>query len=232
MEVEHDGTAQSIVDSTQKKWIRPAGKELWHIEDRLTPSQKKAVMDYCNKIGLFDEVRPLYLDYDYAVVFGATASRIEKRIAFLSHLSDTGTSFKKVVLLSSGRPLDLAVEMMPAGCKTEGEVMAYLWKAHSLSQKVAWEQFDHPMITPQKRPTTGDTIRLWLASSPTPGRCIMISNQPYCLYQQLVTQNVMPKSFTFETVGSAADLTALNPQAALDTIARCLYEANKGYQGS
>ena len=230
MEISHDGTPSSIVQATQKSWIRPAGKERWHLQDTLTSLQKKAVMVYCQKMGFLNEIRPALKEYDYAVIFGATVSRMEKRIAFLDKVANSGVHFKKVILLSGARPLDPSVETIPEGCKTEGDAMAYLWKKHLLSQKVTWEQFDHPMIDATKRPNTGDTIKRWLASSPATGTCCMISDQPYCLYQQLVTQNLMPKEFKCETIGSAPDLDALNSQAALDTIARCLYESNKFIQ--
>jgi hypothetical protein len=61
------------------------------------------------------------------------------------------------------------------------------------------------------RPNTGDTYNLWLASKPKAGLCFMISNQPYCLYQQLVAEPIMPKVVTFETVGPASDPSKAKP---------------------
>lgn len=228
MEVEQDGTAQSIVKATQKAWLRPVGKERWHIQDNLTPIQKKAVMDYGAKAGFFNEIKPLYFDYDYAVILGATTSRIKKRLDLLVKMSEQGVRFKKVILLSGERPLDPSGESIHEGCKTEGDTLEYLWRANPLSKKVAWKHFKHPMIsTPSgiRRPTTIDTYRLWLASNPPPGRILAVSNQPYCLLQQLVAQNIMPKGFTYETVGEAPELSSINAQTLLDTVARCLYES-------
>ncbi len=229
MEVAHDGSPKSIVEETQKAWVRPAGKERWEVKDSLTPIQRKAVIDYCTKAGFFDEIRPLYLDYDYAVVLGAAISRMEKRIGYLEKMSNSGVRFKKVILLSGARPLDPSAESIPKGCKTEGDAMAYLWKANELSKKVAWEHFICPMKTTAegkvRRPGTRDTFSLWLSRAPAPGRCFIVSNQPYCLFHRLVAKNMMPKEFTSEIICSAAEANSQNAQVMLDTIARCLYES-------
>jgi hypothetical protein len=222
MEVANDGTLPSIIEATQKTWIRSAGKERWHIENNLSEIQAKAVMDYCSKNRFFIEIMPTQKTYDYAVILGSTVATMQKRIDFLETIAKTGVQFKQVVLLSGARPLDPKIEIAPEGCQTEGEALAYLWKGCPLSKAVPWSQFDSPMVE-SRRPTTADTYNLWLASKPKAGSCFMISNQPYCLYQQLVAEAIMPKEFTFETVGPASDPSKANPAALLDTIARCLY---------
>src|SRR5260221_8073371 len=147
---------------------------------------------------------------------------MKMRIGYLEKIAHSGVHFKQVVLLSGARPLDLKIEIAPVGCQTEGEALAYLWKACSLSKQVASAHFDCPMVE-GRRPITADTYNFWLASKPKAGSCFMISNQPYCLYQQLVAEALVPKEFTFETVGPASDSLKANPAALLDTIARCLY---------
>jgi hypothetical protein len=231
MAVSHDGTPQSIVEATQKKWIRPAGKERWEVEDTLTAAQRTAVMDFCTKKGFFREIKPAHLNYDYAFILGATVSRMEKRMAYLAKLADSGVRFKKVILLSGARPLDASVEAIPEGCKTECDAMEYLWKAQPLSKQVPWKHYPHPMITmaegKTRRPTTADAFALWMKDTPQPGRCFFVSNQPYCLYQHAVAENLMPSTFEYETVGTPAEASWQNAAVMLDTIARCLFESNK-----
>lgn len=231
MAVPHDGTPKSIVEATQKRWIRPAGKERWEVEDTLTASQRDAVMAFSAKKRFFKEIKPAHLNYEYAFVLGATVSRMEKRMAYLAKLADSGVQFKQVVLLSGARPLDASAESIPQGCKTECDAMEFLWKAQPLSKQVPWKHFAHPMIAiaegKMKRPSTGDIFNLWLQSSPAPGRCFFVSNQPYCFYQQAVAENIMPKTFVYETVGAAAEASSQNAAVMLDNIARCLYETNK-----
>ncbi|HEY5235110.1 MAG TPA: hypothetical protein VIJ14_02930 [Rhabdochlamydiaceae bacterium] len=227
MEVPNNGTLPSIVEATQKTWKRPAGKEIWHIENNLSETQAKAVMEYCSKNRFFTEIMPTKKTYDYAVILGATVATMKKRIDFLEKIAQSGVQFKQVVLLSGARPLDLKIKIAPDGCQTEGEALAYIWNAHPLSKQVPWAHFDCPMVTilgvQVTRPNTVDTYNLWLASKPKPGSCFMLSNQPYCLYQQLVAEAIMPKVFMHETVGPASDPAKANPAVMLDTIARCLY---------
>jgi len=229
--VPHDSTPKSIVEATQKRWIRPAGKERWEVEDTMTESQRKAVMDYCTKKGFFQEIKPAHLSYDYAIILGATVTTIKKRMDYLVKVANSGVQFKQVVLLSGARPLDPSVETIPEGCKTENDAMEFLWKAQPLSKQVPWKHFAHPMIAivdgKFRRPSTADTFHLWLQSSPAPGRCFFVSNQPYCFYQQAVAENLMPQTFVYETVGSSADATLQNAAVLLDNMARCLYESNK-----
>jgi hypothetical protein len=227
MEVSNDGTLPSIVEATQKSWKRPDGKEIWHIQNNLSEAQTKAVMEYCSKNRFFTEIMPTQKTYDYAVILGATVATMKKRIGFLEKIALSGVQIKQVVLLSGARPLDLKIEIPPEGCQTEGEALATLWKAHPLSKQIPWVHFDCPMITilgaQVRRPNTVDTYHLWLASKPKAGSCFMISNQPYCLYQQLVAEAILPKELTHETVGPASDPAKANPAAMLDTVARCLY---------
>ncbi|HEX2579142.1 MAG TPA: hypothetical protein VHK67_01905 [Rhabdochlamydiaceae bacterium] len=226
MEVPHDGTLQSMIKETQKTWKRPVGKERWHIENNLSEIQTKAVMEYCSKNQFFTEIVPAKKEYDYAVILGSTVATMKKRIDFLEKVAKSGVQFKQVVLLSGARPLDSQVEIAPEGCQTEGDAIVFLWKACSLSKQIPWAQFHCPMTSVLGvlvRPTTADTYNLWLASKPKAGGCCMVSNQPFCLYQQLVAESLIPKEFTFETVGPAADPDKVNPANLLDTIARCLY---------
>jgi hypothetical protein len=227
MEVPNDGTLPSMVEATQKRWTRPAGKEIWHIENTLSETQAKAVMEYCTKNRFFTEIMPTHKTYDYAVILGATVATMKKRIAFLEKIAQSGVQFKQVVLLSGARPLDPKIEIFPEECKTEGDTMAYLWKANPLSKQVPWTHFDCPMVTilgaQIRRPNTVDTYRLWLASKPKAGSCFMVSNQPYCLYQQLVAEATLPKELTFETAGPGSEADKQKPEVMLDTIARCLY---------
>lgn len=227
MDVPHNGTLPSIIEATQKKWTRPVGKEIWHIENKLSDTQAKAVIEFCSKNRFFIEILPAKKSYDYAVINGATVATMRKRIAFLEKIAKSGVVFKQVILLTGSRPLDPAIETIPDGCRTEGDVMEYLWKAHPLSKRVPWKHFEAPMITvfgsKTRRPNTVDTYRLWLSDKPAPGSCFMISNQPYCHYQHFVAEAIMPKEFAFETVGPGVESLTQNPAAMLDTIARCLY---------
>jgi hypothetical protein len=232
LNVTHDGTAPSIAAETQKKWTRPAGKERWEVQDTLTTAERQAVFDYCTKQGFFSEINSSRKEYDYGIILGGSVGRMEKRIGHFVKLAEAGVHFKHVVLLSGARPLDPNVESIPPGCKTEGDALMYLWKGQTISKDFTWKFFEHPMIaTPDghlRRPTTVDTYSLWLKSSPIPGACLFFSNQPYCHYQNVVAEALMPKGFSVETAGMKADPNAQNGVVLLDTIAAWIqYEAKK-----
>jgi hypothetical protein len=196
----------------------------------LTPAQRTAVLQFCSKEGFLDAVKPKHKTYEYAVVLGATVPRMQKRLAYLQKLYDSGVRFKQVVLLTGARPLDPAVETSPEGA-TEGEAMAYLWKSMELSKKVPWKQVDTPMIAVangrERRPSRADTLRAWRSTSPVPGPTLLITNQPYCPYEQAVAEHILCKGFKPEAVGAKADVASLNGRVLLDNIARWIYESNK-----
>ncbi len=230
MQVSHDGTLPSIVKNTQKKWITSPGKERWQIQDTLTPKQRKAVLDYGTKAGFFREIKPAHQRYDYAIVLGAWVPRMEKRMDYLVKIASAGVRFKRVILLSGARPLDPETDGMAQHCKTEGDALEFLWKAQPLSKQVPWKHFQHPLIQTTKgkvRPTTADTFRYWLSKKPKAGSCFVVSNQPYCHYQQLIIENILPPKFTYETIGPAVKPSDENATVLLDTIARCLYEMDQ-----
>ena len=77
----------------------------------------------------------------------------------------------------------------------------------------------------ERRPNTTDTIVDWISRSPKPGSCLVISNQPYVLYQGAVVRVVCPQ-FQVDTVGKAARPEGLKSVDVLDSIAKWLYGEN------
>jgi len=229
MEVPHDGTLASIVSATQERWIRAPGKERWHIAD-LSEDKKEAVINLAEEMGFFKEILPTEQEYDYVVVLGATVFRMQKRIETLIRLWNDGVRFHQVVVMTGARPLDPAVEALTEFCKTEGEAAKLLWKLAPIPEgmeKVEVVFVDVPMIPVPggfRRPNTGDTAAAWMALKPKPGKCLFVSNQPYCLYQDAVIKSLLLKEFNVETVGDGVDGHLQNAAVVLDTVSRWLYQ--------
>jgi len=229
MEVSHDGTLRSIVDATQARWIRPAGKERWEIAD-LPAEKKERVIDLAEELGFFGEIVPKHGEFDYALVLGATVFRMQKRIETLIRLWDAGVRFHQIVFLTGQRPLDPSVEALTEICDTESEAAEVLWRLAPVSEDMGLVPVTFvsaPMFSTAagiRRPTTGDSIDSWLHSGPKPGRCLFISSQPYCLYQDAVVQMRLPAEFKAETVGDGTNGRKQNAAVVLDTIARWLYQ--------
>ncbi len=230
MDVSHEGTLPSIVQATQKQWLRPAGKETWHI-DELSAEKREIILSYAEKLGFIQECLPQKKHYTYAHILGATTGRMEKRISYLVQLYEKGIRFDHVVILTGARPLDPAIDTLLEGCKIESDAGHVLWQTAKMPEgmrKIPVTFVDTPMIKTEKgerRPNTGDTILAWMAMSPVPGTNLFISNQPYVLYQDAAVRAYLPAD-RVETIGEGAKLTAQNSAVILDTIARWLYSEN------
>lgn len=223
MNVPHNGTHESIVAETQARWIRPAGKELWQIPD--LPEKKEKIIEYADQLGFIQERLPSKQRYNYGIVMGATVFTIQKRLQFLVQLWKRGTRFDKIVFLTGERPLDPVIESLADVCKTESQAAHYIWEHMEIPPKMRALPItfiDHPMKG-SVRPSTADTVGAWVKTEPAPGSCLLISNQPYCLYQDAVSRKLFPQPFDIETVGEEASLKSLNAAVILDTIARYLY---------
>src|SRR3989344_6686161 len=69
--VSHDGTLSSIVEETQKHWLRPIGIERWEMTD-LDKETREKVFVLADQLGFIQECRPTQKEYDYAILLGAT----------------------------------------------------------------------------------------------------------------------------------------------------------------
>lgn len=125
-------------------------------------------------------------------------------------------------------------EQMPT---TEAEMMAFAWNQSHLAFSPKYGAVKHELVdTPlqpkdpqnpngEKRPpNTGDTVRDWITKhSPNQGLYLVVSNQPFIEYQQLVLERLIPKGFTVYTCGPKSSLT-LPLSAYLDNCAKQMFE--------
>lgn len=232
-------TLKECVDVTQKEWLRKPGQERWQIEN--TQEDKRAVvMPYMQTLGCVEEHLPSKKHYTYAFLLGATLPSLRHRLSYLQSCWDRGVRFDQIVCLVGDRSLDkekevkvlqeegVAPDAMPA---TEIDMMRYLLETTKFSGGMENVPLvvvvSYRKIMPDgsyQRPTSADTIANWLKSSPKVGSILAMSNQPYCVYQQVVIKSLVPREFSVETVGSkAAD--SVTTAVYLDTIARILYQA-------
>lgn len=239
--IEHDGSLASIVQQTQKpetEWMRKEGSERWDIVDS-NVENKDQFFKLFNQLYLVDEITPQQEQYDYLLLMGAAYVRVKTRLEYTIKLWDKGVRFDMIVVLSGSRPLtDLELDALrldynlddgdfiPA---TEAQVMQFVYDKIDMPEtmrKIPMILIDAPMKVSKTgtlaRPTTGDTVNLWMELKPAPGSCLVISNQPYVGYQDSVTKTLLPKTFTVETVGEKSEDTKIG--IYLDTLARNLYQ--------
>jgi hypothetical protein len=223
---------KTIVEVTQRSWLRPAGKERWEL-DEIAPEKTEQLKAIFAKLGLVQEIKPAAQKYEYALLMGARLASTQKRVNYLLNLWQQGIRFNSIVVLTGERPLDPAIEAieMANGSKATTEctmsqaVFAHL-KAPEAFKNIPVTFVSVPMITAPdgkvRRPTTGDTVKEWLQANPVPGNCLVLSNQPFVGYQDSVVKTLLPKSFAIESAGCGADNT--HNAEVLDTLARWLYQ--------
>lgn len=252
-------TLQQLVDATQKEWLRKPGSERWQIEEKF-PELRTKIIGALDEIGLFTEIKPSDKKYSYCLILGATVQRVRTRLAYAIALYNAGIHFDRIIFLGGQRPLDANIESAamlvdPANgelsIRADWQQPAPLPTTEYGMMKLVYDQADMPAAfasipvtfidSPMQqkpdgtlaRPTTGDTIKDWLATEPKTGSCLFISNQPYVGYQDAVARTFMPATFGVETVGPRVDKDDELVAVLLDTMARWLYQENvRGKLGS
>jgi len=255
--IQHDGTLAGIVKATQFPqdkggWLRKPGKERWEVKEVL-PEKREQLMTMFDELGVIQKIEPAGINYDYAVMFGATVHCVRSRLRHLVELWNKGVRFSRIVVFTGQRPLDPGLEsseellnanntMFPfkhdwqlTDCLPTTEAgMAKLVFAQS-PLPAEWDDFSIMFIdTPAQqelsgklcRPSTKDTIMHWLKTKPWPGAILAISNQPYVHYQDTVFRCFIPNTFNLEPVGKAASFRD-RTSTLLDNMARWLYQENQ-----
>jgi hypothetical protein len=249
--ITHDGTLPSIVDATQKAWLRPTGVERWEMDGKyqeLSP----IISPYFKQLGMIDEIVPTKKEYTYCIVLGATVTAVRKRLSAALDFWKRGIRFKKLVFLVGARPLAPEKEseatlyhndnkylpikahwVKPATTpKTETEMARMVFDQaelpHGFTEAVEVVFVDTPMQKladgTERRPNTGDTVRQWITDTEViPGSVLALSSQPYIRYQDTVLRTLLPKTFTSETVGPKKSGNE-SVDVMLDNLARWLSE--------
>ena len=247
--VEHDGTLKSVVEGTQKAWLRPAGTERWELVDTLTPEVVAKIKPLFDELMLTKEVPAQKGHYMYALLLGSRMANFIERLSYLIHVWNKGLRFDELVVLAGQRDLmseetlDLIMQsdMLKfadneklkskwGSVKTEKDMMQVIIEEsvlpETMREKIAVTVVDAPKkLVNDKlvRPTTGDTVNAWLAKKPVPGTCVAISSQPHVLYQQAVLSTLLPKDFQVETIGRQGKVPVKTAEI-LDALARFLYQ--------
>lgn len=229
-QLKHDGTFASILEITQKAWLRPQGKERWEVDDSFSTEDREAVLTYYLQTGKLKSRYPLKKVYQAGAICGSTTDSMKNRIRFLEQLVKSGLQVREIVLLSGSRALDPKIDQMLEGCKTEGDAFMTLWKVSDLYSKNAWKHLEHPMIALQggsyRRPNTYDTFLLWKGTHPE-GPVLIVTDQPYCCYFEAVAEWAFSKGLKYEVVGKGVSPESQTTSTLLDNLARWIYVTSK-----
>jgi len=222
----------NIIDATQKRWLRK-NQERWELAE-LSSDQKKLVLDWATRQGLFTSWKPYFNTYDKALILGATTSRMQMRLDYLKGLWNEGIRFKEIVWLTGDRPLNNQVDDLLDRANNESQAAHVIWEETILPEEmrnISVSFIAVPMKiegSSHKRPNTEDTIIEWLKVAPQSCTALFVSDQPFCGYQFAVIKTCLPETIQFDLVGQGVDPSS-HPSAAaitLDSIARWIYQEN------
>lgn len=220
-------TDADLITETQKRWLRKPGQERWEMLE-LPSEQKRFVVHWAEKEGLYSPWAPSDSTYDKALILGTTVPLMQKRLNYLKELWEQGIRFKEVVWLTGERPLDPQMDGLSTHYNNESEAARYLWQESSLPNEMRHlpTVFISLPMKGSKRPNTEDTIVAWLQSEKEPSKTLFISDQPFNGYQFAVVKTNLPETFTFDLAGPGVDPHS-HPAAAaitLDSVARWIYQ--------
>ncbi len=226
-------------------------KERWELEE-VMPEFRIEAIPVLDRLGMLREIPPSNNQYDGALMFGALVTRVRTRLAYLKELWKKGVRFNELIFLGGERPLAESGRETPdilynrlnrdlpirRDWKPQSEVpttelgmMELVWDQADLPEdlrnvKIKW--INAPMKPNPKggrplRPTTEDTLIIWLENSHPKDNYLAISNNPHIGYQHSVLETYLPKSINVETVGHRASL-GLPMAFYLGEFARWLYQ--------
>lgn len=211
-------TLENITDCPYMGWIQQG--ERWTFQDWME-DKREEIVPILENLGYFDEKRAQENSYRYGIVLGSLHASVTRRIAFLIEEWKRGIRFETIVFLTGQRQLHPEKEPFE-GLETETDMMLWTWKHAEMPNElrsvplVVIDAKPHPF---RKRPNTLITVQTWLAQSPHPGNCLVVSCQPYLNYQYQILRMVLPEEFQVEIVGPPGGRQN-RLSILLDTVAR------------
>lgn len=252
--MENPKEISQINDWAQKNLLRKG--ERWEEQTLQFEKLKSKISPLLTDLGFVNATTPHFTNYEGAMIHGAILSRVRLRLHYLIKQWELGTRFTHLYFLSGERPLDPMLEnektlmsdeesllkirkdwIPPLEFpKTENEMIFLVWMQSDIPEDMRSQVEVHFINAPMKkepktekllRPTTDDTIKLWLKSSPPLGRYLAVTNYPYTARQDVVTRTFVSGEYGFETIG-AADLDNQEKMAIyLDELARLIFQTKQ-----
>ncbi len=239
LRISHAPTLASMIDTTQV-WRRKPGQERWELPGLdISTDKRYRVLDLLEKLGLISPIGPLTRQYDYALLLGATAPGMKRRLDLLTDWWRQGVRFKRLIFLVGQRPLTPGADYLDILTKKPGkktpdprpftETEAAIMLHQLVPMPEAMRALPVEFIdTPRNwrngfwhRPNTRETLKHWVKSGPLPGTALVISEQPHGIYQKEVVRQELP-GFDIDLAAGPAD-PATNLPIYLDALALWLY---------
>lgn len=234
---------KALVEVTQAKqpvgWVRT--KQIRWETEQFHNQNRDQLMPLLTTLGVVDEVKPTQKEYDYALVVSCTVQILRKRLAYLADLYRQGVRFKQLVFLGGDRelyPMETHEELLGrnqavlpnrSGWRqsqefptNEIDMIPWVYEQSELShtlRAIPMTYIAAPKVPGSVRVHTDDIVKAWVNSDPVPGNCLLVTSQPFIIYQQIIFQTLMDSRFTVEAVGYKADASDTTIEIYLDALA-------------
>ncbi len=243
---------EALNKAAQSNYLRKPGSERWQIKDGDDlMKHREAIWKVLEHLGVIAVAEPKFKAYDHVFLLGALQSRVELRRKSLEDMVNKHhLKVDNTYLLGGKRPLQPEKESLGSleGINTELDMMQRDWANHKDEMPQTLRDSAHfcvdaPMKWDEKlqketRPNTQDTIVYamqfehivkQIKSQGHLGKVLVISNQPFCLYQDAIVRGVLPEGTLIDTVGSPAE-ESIELGVALDSIARWIYATRENFK--
>ncbi len=247
--VGYEGSESKSIDKinewAQKNLLRKG--ERWEEQTAKFEGLKERILPLLTNMGFINGVRPHFGTYEGAIIHGATLGRVRLRLFDLVSEWNKGVRFQDLIFFGGERALDPHLEseenltsdknsplkiregwMRPETLpKTEAEMIRFVFEQADLPEEMrklnvvfvsaAMKQEGGKSV----RPSTEDTIRSWLETSPKGSRYLAVSNAPYIVRQGLLMQGMDPTR-QYDTIG--VEVSSQERMAIiLDEVARVIF---------
>ena len=237
--IQNDGTLADMAEKAQNAWSWVSSNNE-NMNDKMDD-----VKPLINSLELIDSVDFIsQKSYKYALVFSGYSGATSRRLHYLADFWKNGIKFEKIIILSGERDLGSNDWDLGPGLslKKSDKIVEHCKTEYDLT-KVVYDQLDLPkdfkalpvvfVNTPKKKLSDGslrfhypeDKINCWLETSPEPGDCLAVINQPYVLTLDTLLHNLLPADFkVVNTVGYAISQQHHSVSMWLGAISWWLYE--------
>lgn len=226
-------TLEGFNSFAQANLFRRADSRLRKQEHPLLPkmeTHKDELIRLFATLGFIESIEPAQKDYEHALVLSDHKFNIIKRLDHLKQLLQKGYHFKKIVLLAAELEIEPEEkDELPEGMTKQTDMMLHEFLKFKCFEGIPVMIVSPPMETKADgsvvRPNTDSQFRDFLKKDPTPGPCLVISNNPHVLRQTFVGKRLMdqekfPASGSGPAVDSTHELVMLH-----DELARLTYES-------
>jgi hypothetical protein len=190
--------------SLQRNWLRARDKERWEMITKFTPPQQILIQTQLKQLRLFEEIKPKHRHYDCAFLMGTTAQDTQERLNNLIDWWKKGVRFDRLYIMSVYRELSQSEEQ---------DAIELLLKKGLRLNEIEMMEFIMILLHAGKHPDQ---------------HILIVSSQPYVIYQSAVASEMLPET-EIDCMGHSPSAEIL-PDIGLDTLARFVYASKERWK--